>query len=190
MKRFLWQIASLALFALVLAPPNSVTASDLLISPTTGTLNVTRWEVTDNSNLDSNDLESITGFSDLELLYKSNQGSTEEGPYENNYETVFLYNNQNALVVYGGGESIQTPTKVLVVKDGNNNPGSYVFDISNWDGEMTLMLRNFWECHGSISNIAIHGSEQVPEPATLASLASLALCLGVCFVRRQRRSQS
>jgi hypothetical protein len=58
----------------------------------------------------------------------------------------------------------------LVVKDGNQDPSWYLFDISSWDGLEDIQLLNFWPAQGAISHISIfgNGGTSVPEPASLA----------------------
>jgi len=62
----------------------------------------------------------------------------------------------------------------LVVKDGDQCPAWYAFDLTYqgqvWDGEETISLVNFWnDTQGAISHVAIYGTS-VPEPATLLLL--------------------
>ena len=56
----------------------------------------------------------------------------------------------------------------MLVKDGDNCPVWYLFDISGWDGVSDINLTGFWPGQGAISHVAIYS---VPEPGTLALLA-------------------
>ena len=165
-------------------------AEALVITPETAP----RWTTDINSQLNSNaDWLATFGFHpDLpdtlpSLLYKSEVGGGDAGPYANAYDTS--YSNtpaepSDALVKYLGGSYMDCSVCYLLVKDGNQKPAQYLFDISGWSGNEDITITGFWTDKGAISNIRILGAAtQVPEPATIALFGSgvAALC-----VRRRR----
>ncbi len=66
----------------------------------------------------------------------------------------------------------------LALKDGNNDPGWYFFNISAWNGMDDISLSGFWPGDGSISHLSIWngGGEiaqiPVPVPASVWLLGS------------------
>lgn len=77
-------------------------------------------------------------------------------------------------ITYGSGPAID-PTYMLI-KDGNNTPIWYLFDISAWDGTSTLSGSGFWPENGSISHVSVFGVQAaIPEPATIAVWAMLGM---------------
>ena len=67
---------------------------------------------------------------------------------------VDAYNALNAQVIDCGA-------CYLYVKDGNNDPNWYIFEISRWNGTDSIELSGFWPegVNGSISHVAIFGAE-------------------------------
>jgi hypothetical protein len=139
----------------------------------------------------------------LSLYYRANvapQGQTaavEEGasPFVAAYNTIFanLVNDpQDATIAFGGGTSIPCPRCFLVVKDGNQNPSFYFYNLGSWNGTDTIELRGFWPNQGAISHLSIWGAEEIdiphaPEPATLM-LVGVGLTAGLSRLRRRARS--
>ena len=152
----------------------------------------TCWTSNDNSQPDLYDFATLLGLdaADLSILYKSDQGGGEEGSFQDDYTTEYFNTPSDpsaATVTWGEGSFIDCPDCFLWVKDGNQTPALYVFDISWWDGMEALSLEGFWPDEGAISNIGILGAGgdmQVPEPGTLGLLGIAALGLGL--VRRRK----
>jgi hypothetical protein len=131
---------------------------------------------------------------DLVLYYKANVGGSEEGTFATSYNTTFANtptDPEDALIQYISGAVIDCPECYLAIKDGNQNPSYYFYNLSAWDGTEAISLENFWPQQGAISHISIWGREdggggqqEIPEPMTLA-LVGLGL-LAAGSVRRRR----
>jgi hypothetical protein len=154
----------------------------------------TCWSGTTPNNPDADDVSSITGVADLVSLYKADVPDTglitvESGLLTSSYETSFSpvadpLDPENAFISYVGEDYINCPECFLVVKDGNNDPIWYIFDIGSWDGIEAIEIQNFWPGQGGISHVDILGrSVGVPEPSILA-LFGLGL-IGIGLTRRK-----
>jgi hypothetical protein len=144
------------------------------------------------SNCEPSCVNTVFGdTSALSLLYKADVGSADSGLFANSYGTLFLNSSSDpsgALLGYTGGPAIDCLSCYLAIKDGNQSPGYYFFDLSAWNGTESIYLSNFWPRQGAISHISIWGTTgaSVPEPATLG-LLGLGL-LGVGLSRRKKKA--
>lgn len=99
----------------------------------------------------------------------------------------------NATITWGGEGFIDPDEAYLAVKDGNNDPTWYLFNLTfwEWDGKGDIELKDFWpdsdSDDGGISHVSLWGrTTQVPEPAMMLLLgAGLA---GIGLFGRRRRS--
>lgn len=195
----LHSLATASALALVLGFA-AVQAHALIILTPAGATDTTN----DNSNLTTLQLINAafgTSYSDLTLSYKANVGGSDEGTFAGNYTTLFSNSASDpadALITWDGGSFINCPTCLLIVKDGNQEPAQYLFDLGSWDGQESIELSGFWPDQGAISNIAIWSGStssstsgqtstggQIPEPGVLALLG--AGLLGQAYLLRQRR---
>lgn len=136
----------------------------------------------------------------LRLYYQSdapprtagNGAGIDSGLFANSYDTTYansFFNPQGGLISFTGaaGTSIVCPACYLAIKDGNQDPSYYFYDLSSWNGTESILLANFWPDEGSITHIAIWGrnaANDVPEPNSLL-LGALALAAGWALRRRR-----
>lgn len=142
--------------------------------------------------------------SGMGLVYKADyaeSGPVEEGNAWSYYTTVFtgeVGEPSGATITWDVDAMyyIACPSCYLVVQDGNHIPPQYIFDISTWNGQDTLVLSGFWLDKGAISNIAIWNDASngggtvaaIPEAETYAMmLAGLGL---VGFAVRRKRGKT
>jgi len=119
-------------------------------------------------------------------MYKSDVGKSDSQSFAGSYDTTFSNtptDPMDALIKHVTGKSsIICPDCYLLVKDGNQSPAWYLFDIGGWDGTESISLKGFWPQQGAISHVAIYGDggkNVVPAPGPLALLSIGLVGLGV-----------
>jgi hypothetical protein len=127
------------------------------------------------------------GYTGVTELYKQDVGDPDSGTYAGSYTTTFsntATDPEDALIDYISGPSIGGTPIYLLVKDGDQEPAWYLFDISNWNGTDDIVLQDFWPDQGAISHVAIYGgSASVPDGGSMAMLMGVAL-MGLAGARR------
>jgi len=183
---------------------SSVNASALTISPSdcddnggalqcwTDSQTVKPWDV------DGFEVDTGFGAGDLVNYYKAEvdgaggigdggNAGEEEGSYAVSYATTFNADLSGAPIQFILNTSvIACPECYLLIKDGNQSPGTYIFNIGSWDGTASINLSGFWPSNGAISHIAIWGQQvsSVPAPGTV-----LLLGIGLCVIGALRRKR-
>ncbi len=131
--------------------------------------------------------------------YKMDVGAAgDTGAMAAHYTTTFSNSASdpaNALIDHVGTQSIvsnSTNPAWMLVKDGNNSPAWYLFNLTTlgWNGTEDLVLTGFWPGEGAISHVALYGSAtgtttttSTPDGGTTVTLMGAALC-GLAGVRR------
>ncbi len=208
MKRTKTFLVGLCVGLMVLGIVSSVNANPITIGPNT----VIQWRWVDppaysfsppNSydNPNAYVVSTIVG-EDVDELYRGNNNGSEVGPLTDSYATSFTPGNEGATISYGSGNIVSASDPAyLLVRDGNNDPMWYIYDlhhldltddgISNpvnaWNGEDSIIIAGLWPNNGSISHVALLGSEgtAVPEPGTLLLLGFGLTGLGAYGLRKR-----
>jgi hypothetical protein len=124
-------------------------------------------------------------------LYKQDVGQSDVGTFASSYTTVFSNSNGNFTITYDGvPDPVITNATHLLVKDGNQVPSWYLFDIAGlWDGTEIVLGLNFWPGNGAISHVTIYGggpgTQPVPEPVALVVWSLLIGSVGLATARRR-----
>ncbi len=141
--------------------------------------------------LDWLDAYGPAGFDSSDETYKSDENGgaigDDSGLAAGFYTTTFSepVGDPSKAVISLDGSDYLDGADWLLVKDGNNAPVWYLFDITGWDGMMDIVLTGFWPGGGGISHVSIYGGDPVPEPGTLA-LFGIGLA-GAAMARRRKK---
>jgi hypothetical protein len=175
--------------AMLMVLGTALQAHALAITPSTGTLNVTRW-VGNQNGQDQIDAAIAPIIGTSTELYKQDVGAgSDSGALAGSYSTVFLNtaaDPSGATITHVSGPVVG-PTAYLLVKDGNQEPAWYLFNLTalSWTGTQTLDLSGFWPNQGAISHVALYGTRtQVPDGGMTISLLGSAL-VGLGLLRRK-----
>ena len=101
---------------------------------------------------------------DPTVVYKQDVGAGESGSFAASYSTAFFNtptDPQDATISYVSGPTIKSSFSniYLLVKDGDQTPAAYLFDISTlWNGTDPLVMTGFWPQQGAISHVSIYAS--------------------------------
>lgn len=124
-------------------------------------------------------------------VYKQNVGGSESGSAGSWYTTTFnsLADASGGNIRWDGPGFISGTPIYFLVKDGNQTPNWYLFDISNWavggnGTKDTITFSNFFPNQGAISHVTIYGgTTTVPDGGSVAMLLGAAL-VGLAGFRR------
>jgi hypothetical protein len=132
------------------------------------------------------------------VLYKSDvttpptDNGTDDKEFASSYTTLWdPANGSGSLTITYDGAPLPYVSAAtwLIIKDGNPG-GSWLWDISDWNGTDTITFGNDPELLGiyDISHVAIYGTA-VPEPATVVAGALLLLPFGASLIRIVRKNR-
>lgn len=188
----------------------------LVLTPGDSTFDGNDVGLTNGTNCEPGCVNDLFGtdFSNGEELYKNDfvdgfTDGTDSGSFSDSYQMLWTdFKNIDDLKDPTGGtlswisgeDNIICGECYIAVKDGNNDPRYYFFDLSfgsslvpqGWDGKEDLVFSGFWSGdgeNGAISHITIWGnpSVSVPEPGTLG-LLGLGL-MGMAYSRKKLASK-
>jgi len=151
------------------------------------------WAGTGTANKNANDIAAIIGYVGppaFSELYKQNTGTplpSDTGAFAPSYITAYNGDMSGGTISWVSGQpAINWGQHVyLFVKDGNQTPAWYLFDITalGWDanGQETIIMQNFWPSNGSISHVALYAPVPIPAAAWLLGSG----LLGLVAIRRR-----
>jgi hypothetical protein len=168
----------------------------LSITPDSGTFNVSRWE---GNQTGQPQIDAVIGgiIGNSTEQYKQNVGDgSDTGAFAGSYTTTFVNTPSDpsgALIHYVGSPAAVLPdTRYLLVKDGDQTPAWYLFNLSalGWNGTDDLVLSGFWPNQGAISHVALYtgtsGGPGVPDGGATIGLMGMSL-VAVEILRRKLR---
>jgi len=186
MNRFAF-LAPLALLSLTPLSANAV----LILSPSTGICGTPNCLLMTGVQTGQSQIDAAIAASlgTSTLAYKQDVGGGETGSFAGSYTTTFFNSAsdpKDATIAYVAGMPVLSNATHLLVKDGNQTPAWYLFNIA-WNGLETISLQNFWPNQGAISHVTIYGggsTTRVPEPGTMVLFGAGLLAFG--FLRRRK----
>jgi len=148
------------------------------------------WTGTLNSNLSASEIDAFLFAQGRDVngtlteIYKQNVLGSESGSFASSYTTTF--NNTpsdpaDALINYISGPSITGGEIYLYVKDGNQLPAFYIFDVSYWNGTDDLSLTGFWPARGAISHVTLLTTPGAPAPPSVPDSGATLVLLGLAL---------
>ena len=183
------------LFAASLAAALSAPVSAISITPTSGDLGTTRFE---GDQTGQTQINTVIGgiIGNTTELYKQNVGdATDTGDLAGSYVTTFSNTPSDpseAFIDYVGGAFLQ-PTAYLLVKDGDQSPAWYLFNLTalNLQPGEDITLTGFWPNQGAISHVALYssagsGTTSVPDGGSAVVLLGFSLA-ALGMIRRKLR---
>ena len=184
---------STAVLAVVFVMGGSPAAQALTITPSTDVCgSPTCLSATGNQTSQPQIDAAIAAFiGSATEVYKQNVGGSETGTFAGSYVTTFSdtpSDPSDALIDYQSGPVINGSSIFLLVKDGDQTPAWYLFNISNWNGTDDIVLENFWPNEGAISHVTIYsGGTRVPDGGSTALLLGTGLIAMASLRRRFAR---
>lgn len=168
-------------------------AQAVVITPGTNV----KWTTNNNSTLTAAEVAALVGYGgSLTEIYKMDQGAgSDVGSFASSYSTEFFNtptDPEDAKITYIAGESPITGSPLyLLVKDGNQEPAQYIFDLNNldldnnpataaysWNGMDELYMQDFWPNQGAISHVTIYRGTGTSVPDGGATVALMGIALG------------
>jgi hypothetical protein len=170
---------------------------DTLINPSVGNCGLPVCLVTSGTQTSNPQILSAVALAvgAQTQLYKADSGNTVvedlNMPFANYYTTEYIGSGgdySGAKITWDGPNFISANPVYAIVKDGNQDPAWYLFNISGWNGKDTLEFSGFWPQSGSISHIEIQGTPgTVPDGGMTLMLLGGAL-VGLETLRRKFRA--
>lgn len=170
-------------------------ATALPITPSSGTLGLTRWQGPESSQSAINDIiDDIIGIPLTNFeMYKQDVGLPEAPwPLAGSYDTTFANtpgDPSEFTIEYKGGPFI-APTAYLLVKGGGPSSAAplwYLYNLTGlgWNGTDTVAGSGFWPDQGAVSHVSLYGGIRVPDGAHTLLLVGVAVWV-FSLLRRRR----
>ena len=120
-----------------------------------------------NSNNDILNIIQASPYSVGAELYKENRADgSEAGAFLGSYDTTWgptSLLDAEFTISYTGGNFISASSVYLLVKDGNNSPNWYLYNISGWNGTEAIRGQNFFGGNQTaLSHVALYSPDPTP----------------------------